>query len=217
MTLTPGIRTVLLWFYLGERALEATGYWRIAGTILGAALAETLARLVHSDDEALLVTPGPGADETRTVADRSVRLHASDAIYLDYVVTRRSKNFAFCRERYDLKVGDVYWTSGEARLFFEPPPRSLSRILRKYWGWGFQGYVLNRGNLDLLPALGRPPDEIPRGIERAEVYFEECYDQAGLRLWTTRRTQDHLLRDIGLDKINRQLARVHIPRLPKSK
>ena len=217
MTLTPGIRTVLLWFYLGGRPLEATGYWRIAGTILGVALAETLERLVHGADEALIVAPGPGADETRTVANRSLRLHASEAIYLDYIVTGRSKSFTFCRERYDLKVGDVYWTSGEERLFFEPPPRSLSRVLRKYWGWGFQGYVLNRRNLDLLPALGRQPDEIPRGIERAEVYFEECYDQAGLRLWTTRRTEDQLLSDIGLDKINRQLARVRIPRLLKSK
>jgi hypothetical protein len=214
MRLPEGVRTFLLWFYLGERPLEATGLWRIAERLIGPAIGEALQRAVRSD-EALIVTPGSDAPEVRSLGRASVQLDPDDAIYIDYILANRSRNFHLHRFRVNEWADGKIWDEGESVLYFEPPHRSVVRIFRRYWGWGFHGWVLHRRDLGVLRQLRGPEDGHPSNLDRAELFFEECYDQAAVRIWTVKRTEEEIVAQLDLDEMNKTLSAVRVPHVPK--
>jgi hypothetical protein len=84
--------TVSLRFLFGERRLEVTKFGRQGPQLIGPVIGWALLNLAGHDR--LILSPESGPDHLRKINGRDVFLSAQQAVYLDYVLTGRSKDHA---------------------------------------------------------------------------------------------------------------------------
>ena len=194
-------------FWLRDKPLAATPYWRTAPQVIAPFLSKSLLSLRGHNNRLLLSPTDSSLDYRRRVGGRPRYLTAQEAVYFDYVLTGKCKDFigVFGVNR------TARWVPRWARILVEVEDAAVPAIMQEFFEWqhAMEGYVVPDRGVTLKQLISLQPWQLRRHVrllDRVLVYFEEWADGSGLRFWTTKLQLDELASAIDIAELNRGLA-----------
>ncbi|OLB16156.1 MAG: hypothetical protein AUH10_00095 [Gammaproteobacteria bacterium 13_2_20CM_66_19] len=195
---------VTLQFWLGERPLSVTSFWRQGPLLIRPAIATAVLNLAANDR--LILSPYSAPDHHRTINGRDISLSAQQVIYLDYVLTGRTRDHALL---------DRNWRGHSlSRIAVELSAQESFEVISTWFDtYSFRGFVTPLASpvdLEVLADIQMEPVEpfdpvrLPEGVS----WFEDADDGCALRIHSAAWTVDEIERRLRLPELDAVLAKV---------